>query len=122
MKKLSFRDVDCSLPKKVFNFKSIKNIKCEDELIGQQRAIEALDFGLSIRAKGYNIFVTGPTGTGRRTSVKQMLEKKPEEVIKKAVWGMIPKNKLGRAIYKKLKVYRGPDHPHQAQKPEEYRF
>lgn len=75
MKKLSFRDVDYSLPKKVFNFKSIKNIKCGDELIGQQRAIEALDFGLSIRAKGYNIFVTGPTGTGRRTSVKQMLEK-----------------------------------------------
>ena len=62
-----------------------------------------------------------PGGLKERT-LKQMLEKKPEEVSKKAVWGMIPKNKLGRAIYKKLKVYRGPEHPHQAQKPEEYRF
>lgn len=46
-----------------------------------------------------------------------MLAKKPEDVIKRAVWGMIPKNKLGRAVYKKLKVYRGPEHPHQAQNP-----
>ena len=62
-----------------------------------------------------------PGGLKERT-LKQLLEKKPEDVIKKAVWGMIPKNKLGRAIYKKLKVYRGPDHPHQAQRPQEYSF
>jgi len=54
--------------------------------------------------------------------LKEMLETKPEEVIRKAVWGMIPKNKLGRTIIKKLKVYRGPEHPHQAQNPEEYKF
>ncbi len=60
---------------------------------------------------------------GLKTVVlKDMLEKKPEEVIKRAVWGMIPKNKLGRAVYKKLKVYRGPEHPHQAQGPQEHRF
>jgi len=60
---------------------------------------------------------------GLRTDVLQdLLAKKPEEVIKKAVWGMIPKNKLGRAVYKKLKVYRGPEHPHQAQNPQEYKF
>lgn len=53
---------------------------------------------------------------------KELLEKKPEEVIRRAVWGMIPKNKLGRSVYKKLKVYRGPDHPHAAQKPQEYQF
>jgi large subunit ribosomal protein L13 len=55
-------------------------------------------------------------------SLKDLLGKKPEEVIKKAVWGMIPKNKLGRAVYKKLKVYKGPVHPHEAQNPQEYRF
>lgn len=60
---------------------------------------------------------------GLRTEVlKELLEKKPEEVIKRAVWGMIPKNKLGRAVYQKLKVYRGPEHPHQAQKPRDYIF
>ena len=42
----------------------------------------------------------------------------PERALEKAVWGMIPKTKLGRAIYSKLKVYAGPDHPHAAQKPE----
>jgi len=60
---------------------------------------------------------------GLKTEVlKELLEKKPEEVIKRAVWGMIPKNKLGRAVYKKLKVYRGSEHPHQAQNPQEYTF
>jgi large subunit ribosomal protein L13 len=56
----------------------------------------------------------------RTETLKELLEKKPEEVIRKAVWGMIPKNKLGRAVYKKLKVYRGPQHPHEAQNPQEY--
>jgi len=55
-------------------------------------------------------------------TLKDLLEKKPEEVIRRAVWGMIPKNKLGRAVYKKLKVYSGPSHPHEAQNPREYRF
>jgi len=60
---------------------------------------------------------------GLRTDVlKDLLANKPEEVIKRAVWGMIPKNKLGRAVYKKLKVYRGTTHPHEAQNPQEYRF
>jgi large subunit ribosomal protein L13 len=60
---------------------------------------------------------------GLKTEVlKELLEKKPEEVIKRAVRGMIPKNKLGRAVYKKLKVYRGSEHPHQAQNPQEYTF
>ncbi len=43
---------------------------------------------------------------------------KPEAMIEEAVWGMLPKNKIGRKMLKKLKVYRGTDHPHQAQKPE----
>jgi len=47
-----------------------------------------------------------------------LMEKKPEFVIKKAVQGMIPHNKLGRAVIKKLKIYKGSEHPHQAQKLE----
>ncbi|MFP4082724.1 MAG: 50S ribosomal protein L13 [Candidatus Aminicenantes bacterium] len=65
---------------------------------------------------------SGYPGGVKQKALKELLEKKPEQVIKKAVWGMIPKNKLGRAVYKKLKVYRGSHHPHQAQKPQEYRF
>lgn len=44
---------------------------------------------------------------------------KPESMIEEAVWGMLPKNKLGRKMLKKLKVYRGASHPHQAQKPQQ---
>ena len=58
----------------------------------------------------------------REETLKDLLARKPEEVIKKAVWGMVPKGKLGRALYKKLKVYRGPSHPHEAQNPQEYKF
>jgi large subunit ribosomal protein L13 len=43
---------------------------------------------------------------------------KPEQMIEEAVWGMLPKNKLGRKMLKKLKVYRGGQHPHVAQQPE----
>jgi large subunit ribosomal protein L13 len=47
-----------------------------------------------------------------------LISKKPEQVIEKAVWGMIPHNRLGRSVIKKLRVYRGPNHPHAAQSPE----
>ncbi|MSP62041.1 MAG: 50S ribosomal protein L13 [Myxococcales bacterium] len=47
----------------------------------------------------------------------QLLEKKPEELIKRAVWGMLPKGRLGRQLYKKLKVYPSAEHPHAAQQP-----
>ncbi|MBL7083146.1 MAG: 50S ribosomal protein L13 [Candidatus Aminicenantes bacterium] len=65
---------------------------------------------------------SGYPGGLKVKSLKEVLEKKPEEVIRKAVWGMIPKGKLGRAVYKKLKVYKGPEHPHESQKPQEYQF
>jgi large subunit ribosomal protein L13 len=51
-------------------------------------------------------------------SLKHRLIRKPEQIIKDAVWGMLPKNRLGRKMIKKLKVYKGPEHPHAAQKPE----
>jgi len=65
---------------------------------------------------------SGYPGGIREKTLKELLEKNPEDVLRKAVRGMLPKNKLGRAMYKKLKVYTGPDHPHEAQKPQEYQF
>ena len=59
-----------------------------------------------------------PGGIKSRT-LEEMLDKRPEEVIRLAVKGMIPRNRLGRQQLRKLKVYAGPDHPHQAQKPTE---
>jgi large subunit ribosomal protein L13 len=50
-------------------------------------------------------------------SLRDMFKTHPERVIEHAVRGMLPKNKLGRAMYKKLKVYAGPQHPHEAQQP-----
>jgi large subunit ribosomal protein L13 len=77
--------------------------------------------GKKMEQKKYYSHSGYPGGLKEKT-LEELLEKKPEEVIRKAVWGMVPKNKLGRAVYKKLKVYRGPDHPHQAQQPQEYHF
>jgi len=65
---------------------------------------------------------TGYPGGLKTVVLKDLLANKPEEVVKKAVWGMIPHNTLGRAVYKKLKVYSGSAHPHEAQNPQEYRF
>lgn len=57
-------------------------------------------------------------GGHKSVSFADMMEKRPERVIELAVRRMLPKNKLGRKMFKKLKVYRGPDHQHAAQKPE----
>ncbi len=57
-------------------------------------------------------------GGVRETSLREMMEKKPERVVEHAVIGMLPKGPLGRAMAKKLFVYAGPEHKHQAQKPE----
>ena len=65
---------------------------------------------------------SGYPGGIKDKKLNELLEKNPEEVLRKAVRGMIPKNKLGRAMHKKLKIYRGPEHPHEAQKPQEYKF
>lgn len=58
-----------------------------------------------------------PGGLKERT-FNEMIEKKPTEVVYRAVKGMLPKNRLGRKMIKKLKVYAGPDHKHEAQQPE----
>ncbi len=61
-------------------------------------------------------------GGMKETDLKTMIDKKPEKVIELAVKGMLPKGPLGRAMIKKLFVYAGPEHKHQAQKPEAYTF
>lgn len=61
-------------------------------------------------------------GGMKETTLKEMLDKKPERVIELAVKGMLPKGPLGREMYKKLFVYAGPDHKHAAQKPEALTF
>jgi len=61
---------------------------------------------------------SGYPGGLSATPVGDLLEKDARKVIEKAVWGMLPKNKIGRKMLKKLKVYRGTNHPHAAQKPE----
>jgi large subunit ribosomal protein L13 len=61
---------------------------------------------------------SGYIGGIKSVTAKELLETKPEEIIEKAVWGMLPKNRLGRTMIKKLKVYKGADHPHKAQAPE----
>ena len=87
------------------------------------------DFVIVVNAE--NIAVTGnkrqekryyrhsgyPGGLRSRT-LEEMLARRPEEVIRLAVKGMLPRTRLGRAQLRKLKVYAGPDHPHAAQKPE----
>lgn len=60
---------------------------------------------------------SGFPGGLKEVPISEMLAKRPERVIQGAVKGMLPKNTLGRQMLKKLKVYAGPEHPHQAQKP-----
>jgi len=61
---------------------------------------------------------TGYPGGIRSTTAGKLLKKKPEEVIRRAVWGMIPKNRLGHATMKRLRIYSGSEHPHKAQNPQ----
>ena len=62
---------------------------------------------------------SGYTGGLRERTAKVMLEKYPEEMVERAVKGMLPHNRLGRQMYKKLFVYAGPEHKHSAQQPKE---
>jgi large subunit ribosomal protein L13 len=61
---------------------------------------------------------SGYIGGIKAETARQRLKREPDQVIMDAVWGMLPKGRLGRAMLKKLKVYRGAEHPHAAQKPE----
>ncbi|MBT8232896.1 MAG: 50S ribosomal protein L13 [Saprospiraceae bacterium] len=77
--------------------------------------------GAKMDQKEYQRYSGYPGGQKSRTA-REMIEKKPLEIIEHAVKGMLPKNRLGRQMFKKLFVYAGPDHPHAAQKPETFNF
>ena len=61
---------------------------------------------------------SGYTGGLKAITARKLLEQKPEDLVRSAVKGMLPRNKLGRKLFNKLKVYKGNEHPHDAQKPE----
>jgi len=91
--------------------------------------IDTGDFVIVINAKDIKVtgkkldqklyrHYTGYAGGLKEISLRDLLENKPEKVIYEAVRGMLPKNRLGRKMLKKLRVYSGPEHKHEAQKPE----
>lgn len=73
--------------------------------------------GKKAEQKEYDYY-TGYAGGHKYVSFAEMMERKPEKVVEMAIRRMLPKNRLGRQMLKKLKVYRGPSHEHQAQMPE----
>ena len=73
--------------------------------------------GRKAEQKEYDSYSGYPSGRRVRT-FEEVMKKHPERIIEHAVRGMIPRNRLGRAVFRKLKVYAGPDHQHEAQKPE----
>jgi large subunit ribosomal protein L13 len=75
--------------------------------------------GNKLQDKQYHRHSGYPGGLRSRT-LREMLDRRPEEVIRLAVKGMLPRNRLGRAQLRKLKVYAGPDHPHEAQQPKPF--
>lgn len=77
--------------------------------------------GDKLNKKMYYSHSNHPGGL-KEISAGKLLEKKPEELIRKAVKGMLPKNNLGRLMFRKLKVYTGAEHPHQAQQPRELKL
>ena len=77
--------------------------------------------GAKMDDKMYHRF-TGYIGNLKSETLSQVLARKPERVIEIAVKGMLPKNPLGRAMFRKLKVYKGSEHPHEAQQPQVLEF
>lgn len=65
---------------------------------------------------------SGYPGGQKRKSIKELLQQKPEKIVEHAVKGMLPRNRLGRATFKKLFVYKGSEHKHDAQKPKTIKF
>lgn len=63
---------------------------------------------------------TGYPGGLKEVTYEQMMDRKPAEILRKAVYGMMPKTRLARQQFRKLKIYAGPEHPHEAQSPEPY--
>lgn len=82
---------------------------------------KAILTGNKMQDKVYDTF-SGFPGGRKEEAAKDLQRRRPEVLIERAVKGMLPKNRLGRAMYKKLFVYQGPSHPHSAQQPKELKF
>jgi len=65
---------------------------------------------------------SGYMGGMKATTARKLNEQNPERMVRLAVWGMLPKNRLGRKLIKKLRIYTGPSHPHEAQRPEAFKL
>jgi large subunit ribosomal protein L13 len=96
------------------------NVDCGDYIIVVNAEKVSLSGNKEHKKNYYN--VSQYLGGLRTRSSGEMLRNYPEEMIERAVWGMLPKGRLGRQIYKKLFVYQGPDHLQEAQKPEELKI
>ena len=96
------------------------HVDCGDNVI----VINAETIAVTGKKLTDKLYVTysGFPGGKKEVMLKDMLANKPEEVIRHAVKGMLPDGKLGRQMFKKLHVYAGPDHKHEAQKPETLEF
>lgn len=96
------------------------HVDCGDNVI----VINAEKIAVTGKKLTDKLYVTysGFPGGKKEVTLKDMLANKPEEVIRHAVKGMLPDGKLGRQMFKKLHVYAGPDHKHEAQKPETLEF
>ena len=92
------------------------HIDCGDNIV-IINASEVVLTGNKLENKNY-YNVSGRLGGLRTRSAKVMIKEYPVEMVERAVWGMLPKGKLGRKIYKKLHVYAGAEHKNQAQQPE----
>ena len=77
--------------------------------------------GKKAQQKRYKRYSGYPSGL-KETVYEEMLAKHPERILEHAIRGMLPKNRLGRKMFKKLRIYTGEQHPHQAQKPETLNF
>jgi lon-related putative ATP-dependent protease len=82
-------DLRCMCDPKIFQFKDTSQIEPLDEVIGQQRAVQAIDFGLNMKSPGYNIFITGIEGTGKSTIAKDIVTKHAQDLPTPNDWCMI---------------------------------
>jgi large subunit ribosomal protein L13 len=93
------------------------NVDCGDFIIIINAEKVALSGANKLTNKKY-YNVSGYNGGLRTRTAGEMIERYPEEMVERSVWGMLPKGRLGRQIAKKLFVYKGAEHKHEAQKPE----
>ena len=74
---------------KMFTFKNTSEVNPLDEVIGQERAVQAVDFGLNMKSQGYNIFVTGLEGTGKSTIIRDLVDKQAKTLLSPVDWCMV---------------------------------